>query len=103
MAQLSFICHSSQDHEIANKIVEKLEKAGIPCWVAPRNIAPGLTYAASIIKKLLLSIKTKQLRFTIMLNFLPLNYYCLCALSNLLSGTTQITATTTYSAKPISG
>jgi TIR domain len=50
MAHLSFICHSAEDFEISNRIVEKLENAGIPCWIAPRNIPPGLTYAASIIK-----------------------------------------------------
>ena len=49
MAPLSFICHSSKDAAIAQRIVEKLESNGISCWIAPRNIPPGLTYSASII------------------------------------------------------
>ncbi len=49
MAYLSFICHSSKDIGLASRIVNQLEKAGIDCWIAPRNIPPGMTYAGSII------------------------------------------------------
>ena len=44
-----FISYSSKDKEIANAIREFLEKKGIVCWIAPRNIPPGATYAESII------------------------------------------------------
>lgn len=50
MPKPCFICHSSEDADIAKRIVSRLETAGIPCWIAPRNIPPGLTYAASIVQ-----------------------------------------------------
>lgn len=50
MPKPCFICHSSEDADIAKRIVSRLEAAGIPCWIAPRNIPPGLTYAASIVQ-----------------------------------------------------
>ena len=33
-----FISHSSQDAQTANAICHYLEEAGIPCWIAPRDI-----------------------------------------------------------------
>jgi hypothetical protein len=50
MPKPSFICHSSEDADIAKRLVSRLENASIPCWIAPRNIPPGLTYAASIVQ-----------------------------------------------------
>jgi TIR domain-containing protein len=50
MAHFAFICHSSQDSITVNRIVAKLEKAGITCWIAPRDIPLGSNYAASIVK-----------------------------------------------------
>ncbi|MFT3705110.1 MAG: toll/interleukin-1 receptor domain-containing protein [Agriterribacter sp.] len=50
MAHLCFICHSSQNFSTASKIVEELEKNGIDCWIAPRNIPPGASYSASIVQ-----------------------------------------------------
>ena len=50
MGNLAFISHSSVDAAIANKIVVELEKNGIPCWIAPRNIQSGTTYAAAIVQ-----------------------------------------------------
>jgi hypothetical protein len=47
---LAFICHSSVDSATAQKVVRGLEDAGIPCWIAPRNISKGSTYAGSIIQ-----------------------------------------------------
>src|ERR1700712_3088539 len=43
----AFICYSNLDAAIANKIVTALEKAGVTCWIAPRNILTGFTYDAS--------------------------------------------------------
>ncbi|MCA1781483.1 MAG: TIR domain-containing protein [Intrasporangiaceae bacterium] len=45
-----FVCHSSKDRTIANAIVATLEAHGIRCWVAPRDVIPGLEYAESIIE-----------------------------------------------------
>lgn len=44
-----FISHSSVDKELANEMCMLLEKRGINCWIAPRNIAPGKAYGEEII------------------------------------------------------
>lgn len=44
-----FICHSSQDAEVARQICAYLEKGQIGCWIAPRDVDPGADYAEEII------------------------------------------------------
>lgn len=44
-----FISHSSEDREVAQKVCDLLEKRGLRCWIAPRNITPGREYASEII------------------------------------------------------
>ena len=44
-----FVSHSSKDREAANTIVDALEQAGFPCWIAPRNISPGSDYDEEIV------------------------------------------------------
>lgn len=44
-----FICHSSLDSEIAQKICARLEADHIGCWIAPRDVEPSADYAESII------------------------------------------------------
>ena len=34
---------------MANSVVAALEQRGVPCWVAPRDVAPGGSYAESIL------------------------------------------------------
>ena len=43
-----FISHSSVDAEIAMKLCKLLEKNGISCWIAPRDIDYGEKWAAEI-------------------------------------------------------
>ncbi len=43
-----FISHSSSDKIIADAVCAKLEASHIRCWVAPRDIIPGETWAGSI-------------------------------------------------------
>ncbi len=43
-----FISHSSVDKKIADYICEQLEKNGITCWIAPRDIVAGSDWAATI-------------------------------------------------------
>jgi len=50
MPHLVFISHSSTDKAAANAICEKLESVGVPCWIAPRNIAPGADWSLSIME-----------------------------------------------------
>ena len=43
-----FISYSSKDKAIADAVVAAHEQAGIRCWYAPRDIAPGADWADSI-------------------------------------------------------
>jgi hypothetical protein len=44
-----FVSYSQPDRDTAFGIVKHLEREGIPCWVAPRDIDPGVDWAAAII------------------------------------------------------
>ena len=44
-----FISHASADAASAQAICAALEQAGIGCWIAPRDIAPGLEWADAIV------------------------------------------------------
>lgn len=48
MAHDVFISHSSKDRTIANAVCAALEAEKIRCWVAPRDIRPGYTWAEGI-------------------------------------------------------
>ena len=48
MTRRVFISHSSTDHAAADALRVALEDAGWSCWIAPRDIAPGSPWAASI-------------------------------------------------------
>jgi hypothetical protein len=45
----AFISHASEDAAVADDLCTHLEQAGIPCWVAPRDVTPGRDYASEII------------------------------------------------------
>lgn len=44
-----FISHSSKDKPVADAICNYLESREIRCWIAPRDILPGMQYQESII------------------------------------------------------
>jgi TIR domain len=44
-----FISYPHQDKAMADAACAKLEAEGIRCWMAPRDIAPGANWAASIV------------------------------------------------------
>ncbi len=50
MAFDAFISYSSKDKIAANAACAVLESAGVRCWIAPRDIRPGLEYGAAIIE-----------------------------------------------------
>ena len=52
MPSMVFISHSSKDRATADAICAHLESAGIKCWIAPRNIEPGATWAKGIMQGL---------------------------------------------------
>jgi TolB-like protein/Flp pilus assembly protein TadD len=45
-----FVSYASQDAAVANSIVETLEKQGLRCWLAPRDVVPGSLYADEIVR-----------------------------------------------------
>jgi hypothetical protein len=49
MAHDAFISYSSGDKAIADAACATLENAGIRCWIAPRDITPGLEYGGAIV------------------------------------------------------
>lgn len=44
-----FISHASQDAAIADVIVSVLERRGLKCWIAPRDVTPGEFYPGAIV------------------------------------------------------
>ncbi|MBN1303169.1 MAG: toll/interleukin-1 receptor domain-containing protein [Anaerolineales bacterium] len=50
MAHDVFISYASKDKPIADAICANLEGAGIRCWIAPRDIAPGDDWPTAISK-----------------------------------------------------
>ena len=49
MAHDVFICHSSKDKTVADAACAVLEQHGIRCWIAPRDVMPGASWAGSIV------------------------------------------------------
>ncbi|MBN2862933.1 MAG: TIR domain-containing protein [Bacteroidales bacterium] len=49
MAKDVFISYSSVDSTAADTVCSILEQNGISCWIAPRDITPGLDFAEAII------------------------------------------------------
>ena len=44
-----FISYASPDSAVANAVCNALEREGVPCWVAPRDVMPGDFYADAIV------------------------------------------------------
>lgn len=47
-----FISHSKDDKLTALALCNKLESSGVRCWIAPRDVAPGVEWGAAIIEAL---------------------------------------------------
>lgn len=47
-----FISYASQDAAVASAVVAALERQGIKCWIAPRDVTPGALYADEIIRSI---------------------------------------------------
>lgn len=50
MAQQAFVSYASADKAVADRVCAALENAGVSCWIAPRNIAPGRDFPAAIVE-----------------------------------------------------
>lgn len=49
MSKSVFISHSSKDKAVADEICERLERVGIGCWIAPRDVPAGHPYGEAIL------------------------------------------------------
>src|ERR1700736_6518019 len=49
MSNHVFVSHSHDDAPAADLIVQALEERGVVCWVAPRDVPAGGSYAESIV------------------------------------------------------
>ncbi|MEY2537628.1 MAG: hypothetical protein QOG67_1368 [Verrucomicrobiota bacterium] len=49
MKRSVFISHSSEDKSIAERVCAYLEKNGVLCWIAPRDVTPGKNYGVAIL------------------------------------------------------
>ena len=45
-----FISYASQDAAVAERLCTALEAAGLQCWIAPRDVRAGASYAAAIVE-----------------------------------------------------
>lgn len=44
-----FISYASHDKAVADAVCAALERHGVPCWIAPRDVVPGESYAGAIV------------------------------------------------------
>src|SRR5580704_3604431 len=49
MAHDVFVCYASGDKPVADAVCAALESHGIRCWIAPRDVLPGIHYGEAII------------------------------------------------------
>ena len=45
-----FVSYSARNKSAADAAVAALERVGVRCWIAPRDIPPGEEWAAAIVK-----------------------------------------------------
>jgi len=50
IAPILFVSYASQDTAVADTVVAALERAGMKCWIAPRDVVPGALYADEIVR-----------------------------------------------------
>src|SRR2546421_11891803 len=48
MAHDVFLSQSAQDKAVADAVCAALEKAAVRCWIAPRDVQPGRSFAGEI-------------------------------------------------------
>jgi len=50
MAHDVFISYSSEDKNVADAVCGTLEKQDVRCWIASRDVPPGQSWPAAIVK-----------------------------------------------------
>jgi hypothetical protein len=63
MTPVIFISHSSQDRRVAVRICDALERLGLGCWLASRDIDPGENFQEAIVRAIR-SVRVMVLVFT---------------------------------------
>jgi len=63
MAHDVFISHSAKDKAVADAVCAALENGGVRCWIAPRDVQPGRSFAGEITRAIQQS-KTMVLVFS---------------------------------------
>lgn len=49
-ARDAFVSYANQDTAVADAVCASLERRGLSCWIAPRDVVPGALYADSIVR-----------------------------------------------------
>lgn len=49
MAHDLYICYSNRDKAAADAVCAALEASGLRCWIAPRNVVPGMEWADAVL------------------------------------------------------
>jgi adenylate cyclase len=49
-AKIVFLSYASEDASVADAVCGALERAGVDCWIAPRDVVPGEFYADAIVR-----------------------------------------------------
>ena len=49
-----FLSYASTDAEVAEAVCKALEAGGVRCWIAPRDVIPGVNYADAIVRAIIL-------------------------------------------------
>jgi TolB-like protein len=49
-ARDAFVSYANQDTGVADAVCASLERRGLSCWIAPRDVVPGALYADSIVR-----------------------------------------------------
>jgi TIR domain len=44
-----FISYSTKDKNVADAVCAVLERNSIRCWIAPRDVTPGMVWGAAIV------------------------------------------------------
>jgi hypothetical protein len=63
MTKLVFISHSSHDRRVAARVCEALERRGVGCWLASRDIVAGDNFQEAIVRAIR-SVRVMVLVFT---------------------------------------
>jgi hypothetical protein len=45
-----FLSHAATDRAVAEQVCHALESDGVPCWIAPRDVPPGASYGAALVR-----------------------------------------------------